>query len=202
MRIITPTTLGLLASVIFGACANPLAKNQKIAGRKDSVGTIQSVDSTPISMARPDTSIDPKYQDALRFLASIRKADVEKMGRQAYFRQFPGYAIDSFLNYFSGSSFSISDMEKGDSDNERYSMEELKRELTRRKGPAFDILAQMGYIYSIPYPQYSKTEYTIRSDSMGIDVNMAGNYLLSFTKGGDSGSYRLSRVESDHISDQ
>jgi hypothetical protein len=60
----------------------------------------------------------------------------------------------------------------------------------------------MGFIYSIPYPQYSATKYTIRPDGTGIDVNMAGNYLLSFTKDGDGGIYRLSRVESDEISDK
>jgi hypothetical protein len=191
-------TLWVLVVVVGSGCAD--RRGKPVVGR-DSVAPVQAVDSTPLSMARPDTSKDPRYLEALRFLATIRRADAEKMGLDAYFKQFPGYAVDSFLRYFSTDHFSISDMEKGDSDKEPYSIAELRRELNRHKGPAFEILAQMGYIYSNPYPQYSHTDFAVRPDGSGIDVNMAGNYQLSFIKDGD-GNLKLSSVESDHISDQ
>jgi len=200
MRVRLQSAIYLLGVVIFGGCANQAAKEQKTA-TQDSNKILRAVDTAPLSFAQPDTSTDPRYLAAIQFLATIRKPDVEKMEQEAYFRQFPGYSVDSFLSYFSKAKFSISDMEKGENDDETYSMEELKKELTLRKGPAFEVLAQMGYIYSIPYPQYSATNFEVRSDNTGIDVNMAGNYLLTFTKDA-SGVYKLSKVESDHISDQ
>jgi hypothetical protein len=202
MPIVFSNALCFFVLVIFTGCANHTVKDRKITDQYDSDRHIHSIDSTPAYLNHPDTSTNPHYLEALRFLATIRKVDVQEKGLDAYFKQFPGYAIDSFLSYFSKTRFVISDMEKGDSDSEYYSTEELKKELLHRKGPAFDILAQMGYIYSTPYPQYSGTDFKIRPDSMGIDVNMAGNYLLSFTKENGSGAYRLSRVESDHIGDQ
>jgi hypothetical protein len=201
MHTIFSTSLYLFVFLLFGGCVNHSAKDGKIEVHQDSGRTIQAMDSPPAYTNHPDTSTNPHYLEALRFLATIRKDDVEAKGLDAYFKQFPGYAIDSFLGYFSKTRFSISDMEKGDSDDEPYSIQELKKELLHRKGPAFEILAQMGFIYSIPYPQYSRTDFKVRPDSMGIDVNMAGNYLLSFTKEED-GTYRLSRLESDHIGDQ
>src|SRR5258707_467722 len=126
MRITLHPEIYLLSVFLFVGCVHQSAKEQKAIIAKDSGNTLQAVDTTAVSMNRKDSSSNPQYLEALRFLATIRKTNVEEMGRKNYIKQFPGYSVDSFLGYFSKAKFSISNMEKGDKDIEPYSMEELR----------------------------------------------------------------------------
>ncbi len=67
----------------------------------------------------------------------------------------------------------------------------LRGELGRRRGAGFDMLLHLGYIYTQPYPQYSRLSFT--QDSSGVLVRIGGWFQLTFVREG--GLLELAKVE-------
>ncbi len=144
------------------------------------------------------------YWETRKFLETIRVASADSFGREKYFDQFPGYGIDSFLSYFLTRNFSIynADTEGAKYVGVSYSMAELRKELTERKGPAFEVIAQMGYFYSLQYPTYyPNTGFPVYVEyGTNSYVAMVANCRLIFIFN-DAGECKLKRIESYYLSD-
>lgn len=144
------------------------------------------------------------YWETRKFLETIRVTNVDSIGREKYFDQFPGYNIDSFLNYFLTRNFSIynADAEGAKYVGVKYSIDELRKQLTERKGPAFEVIAQMGYFYSLQYPPYyPNTGFPVYIE-YGTDSYIAtvANCRLIFVFN-NAGECKLQRIESYYLSD-
>ena len=144
------------------------------------------------------------YWEARKFLETIRVPNVDSLGREKYFDQFPGYSIDSFLNYFLTQNFSIynADAEGAKYVGVKYSMDELRKQLTERKGPAFEVIAQMGYLYSLQYPQYyPNTGFPVYIEyGTNSYIAAVANCRLIFVFS-NAGGCKLKRIESYYLSD-
>lgn len=142
------------------------------------------------------------YLQALQFLDYIRIDGANNMMVDDYHRNFKIANVDSFMTYISKRRFEIYDANNIGNENTKYSYEELRKQLIARKGQAYEVITQMSYIYSIPYPQYSQCDFAVSTDGMtGIYIKFAGNYRLSFQFDGKNMPYKLAKIESYHIDD-
>jgi hypothetical protein len=62
----------------------------------------------------------------------------------------------------------------------RVSRDSIAGAITKRRGRVFVSLAHFAYIYSQPYPQYSRLEFT--PTPTGIDVSVGSAYLVGFLR--------------------
>jgi hypothetical protein len=142
------------------------------------------------------------YWATSKFLETIRVANAGSVDKEKYFNQFPGYSIDSFLTHFSKRNFSIYDHDADGEKEVSYTIEDLRKQLTERQGPAFAVIAQMGYFYSLQYP-YPETGFPVyteyRTDSYVAEV---ANCRVSFIFNDDEGVYILRRIESYYLTDK
>jgi len=142
------------------------------------------------------------YLESLKFLNFLKSDNVENIDVMTFHRNFKISNIDSFLTFIPKRRFEIYDANKPGNKNTKYSMDELRKQLTERKGQAFETIAQLSYIYSMPYPQYSQTDFAISTDDMtGIYIRLGGNYRLSFQFDEKDMPYKLAKIESYHIDD-
>jgi hypothetical protein len=78
----------------------------------------------------------------------------------------------------------------------------LRRQLTRRKGAAFDMIGEISLHYSMPYSQYSHTTFSIEKRDSVPNLNVTfSEFVLYFRAERGSAAYKLYRLESDHIPD-
>lgn len=96
---------------------------------------------------------------------------------------------DKVLSYISKDGLALYDVNTGVTN--KYGLKELKSQLTRKKGKAYDSIVHAGHIYSQPYPQYSELSYQIVPK--GIVVDMAEWYRLTFVLEGKE--VRLLKLE-------
>src|SRR5262245_23766779 len=131
------------------------------------------------------------------FLSLLRSAWTPASSQGGY---NPGRATrwdnDSVLSYFVQDGITFHDI-NGDT-TWHLSAAALQDELTRRRGAAFDMLLHLGYIYSQPYPQYSKLSFA--QDAKQLVVQVAGWYQLTFVRRGVS--WRVAKVEYLQLEDQ
>lgn len=142
------------------------------------------------------------YLGTRKFLETIRIANADSIDKEKYFNQFPGYSVDTFLSCFSKHNFSIYDADADRKKEARYSIEELRKELAERSGPAFDVIAQMGYFYSLQYATYPDAGFPVYT-VLGTDsyVAVVANCRLIFTFN-DKDIYTLMRIESYYLTDK
>ena len=67
---------------------------------------------------------------------------------------------------------------------------QIQKELGARKGRSFSALAYLAFIYSIPYPQYSRLRVT--RDGNGLRVSVGDIHVLRFDE--EDGAWRLTAV--------
>ena len=142
------------------------------------------------------------YLESLKFLKFIKSDNVENIEVMTYHRNFKISNIDSFLTFISKKRFEIYDANEIGNENTKFTIDKLRKQLTQRKGHAFETIAQLSYIYSMPYPQYSQTDFVVSTDDMtSIYITIGGNYRLSFQFDGNNIPYKLVKIESYHIDD-
>ena len=175
-----------------------IAVYQEIADRHTD-GSITSYTKAPYYAKQALYRIH--YLESLRFLEFIKSYNVESTDVKSYHEIFKISYIDTFFTFISKRGFEIYDANEIGNENTKLTTEELRKQLTEREGHAFRIIAQLSYIYSMPHPQYSQTDFAISTDDMtGIYVTMGG-YRLSFQFDGNDMPYKLAKIESYHIDD-
>jgi len=80
----------------------------------------------------------------------------------------------------------------------RYKNDEIIKQLENNRGEFRERLAQLSYIYSQPYPQYSETNFVVTEDEKNLFIRVAANYGLLFT---NEETPKLLRIESYNIAD-
>ncbi len=142
------------------------------------------------------------YLESLRFLKFIKSDNTENIDVNTYHQNFKIANVDSFLFFISKRNFEIYDANEIGHENTKLTIDELRKEITERKGHAYEIIAQLSYMCSMPYSQYSQTDFAVSTDDMtGIYITMGGNYRLSFQFDGNDKPYKLAKIESYHIDD-
>ena len=145
------------------------------------------------------------YFQALKFLYFIKNPETsERTDVTTYHKKFKISNIDSFLTYISKKGLEIYDANETDHENTSCTIEELRKQLTDRRGHAFTTITQLSFIYSIPFPQYSQTAFVESNDPdtySGIYIRVATNYRLTFIPDRTTGEYKLRKIESYHIDD-
>jgi hypothetical protein len=76
----------------------------------------------------------------------------------------------------------------------------LRHQLDQRRGPAFDMLLHLGYIYDLRYPQYARLSFKRQHDGVVTTVGTAGWYRVTFVRHG--GLLRVARVEYLEVEDK
>jgi hypothetical protein len=221
MRI--PSLPGFLCCglILLGACqSNPSSTPGHHTGG-DSVGTGSS--RSPVATAIPspeardsireapqesydtlDPAIRSHFRDVLAFLEFVRRPNSDyNAGFDEWIKQFRIQNVDSFLNFITADSLEIddADADRG-KDSLKYSRTMLRQQLVRRKGAAFNMIGLIGLHYSMPYPQYSHTTFSVvKADSIpNVNVSFS-EFVLYFRAERGSAAYKLYRLQSDHISD-
>jgi hypothetical protein len=69
----------------------------------------------------------------------------------------------------------------------------LRQQLDQRRGPAFDMLLHLGYIYDLRRPQYAALSFAYDRGLLITNVGTSAWYRLTFLREG--GSLRISKVE-------
>ena len=97
---------------------------------------------------------------------------------------------DSLLALVSDSGLVSIDINAGDDSATALSREELRAQVSGRKGGAFSQLGHLAYIASQPYAQYSGLEFTREGSTLTVAVG--DWYVLTYVS--ERGQTRLRRV--------
>ncbi|MBN9385464.1 MAG: hypothetical protein J0H74_32220 [Chitinophagaceae bacterium] len=220
----TPSLLNLVfcCLLLLGACHS----HPSSASKRQAAGDSSSIDSPPAAViptanpplgARDSTPEAPKesydtldpatrshFRDVLAFLEFIKKPNSDhNVGFNEWIKSFRIGNIDSFLHFITIDSLEIdnADADPG-KDSLKYSRTMLRQQLTGRKGAAFDMIGEISLHYSTPYPQYSHTSFSINKMDSIPNLNVTfSEFILYFRAEKGSATYKLYRLESDHISD-
>jgi len=150
-----------------------------------------------------DAATRSHFGDVLAFLEFIKRPNSDyNAGFNTWIKGFRIGNVDSFLNFITVDSLEIDDADEDPGGFLKYSRAMLRQQLTRRKGAAFTMIGEISLHYSMPYPQYSHTTFSItRADSIpNLNVSFS-EFVLYFRAEKGSSAYKLYRLESDHISD-
>jgi hypothetical protein len=220
----TPSLLNLVYCCLFllSAChSNPSSTSRRHAGgdssRIDSLRlTVQQAANPPLE-ARDSTrepskenydTLDPAarshFRDVRAFLEFIKRPNSDNnVGFNQWIKSFHIGNIDSFLNFITVDSLEIDDADADPGKGSlKYSRTILRQQLTRRKGAAFDMVGEISLHYTIPYPQYSHTTFSVDKMDSVPNLNVTfSEFVLYFRAEKGSAAYKLYRLESDHISD-
>jgi hypothetical protein len=220
-----PSLLNLVYCYAFllGAChSNPSSTSKQHSGGDTS--RIDSPRSTVLSAANPPLeardstrkspieenydTLDPAtrshFRDLQAFLEFIKRPNSDyNDGFDKWFENFHIRNIDSFLNFITVDSLEIDDACADPcKDSLKYSRTMLRKQLTRRKGAAFDMIGEISLHISLPYPQYSHTKFSIDKTDSVPNLNVTfSEFVLYFRAEGGGAAYKLYRLESDHIPD-
>jgi hypothetical protein len=221
----TPSLLNLVYCCLFllGACHfNPSSTSKHHSGGDSS--RIDSPRSTVLPAANPpleahDTArespienydtLDPAtrshFRDLQAFLEFIKRPNSDyNVGFNKWMENFRIGNVDSFLNFITVDSLEIDDADADPGkDSLKYSRTMLRQQLTKRKGAAFDMIGEISLHYTLPYPQYSHTTFSVdKTDSLpNLNVTFS-EFELYFRAEKGSAAYKLYRLESDQISDK
>ena len=152
-----------------------------------------------------DPAARSHFRDVQAFLAFIKRPNGENsLGFQEWIEHFRIGNIDSFLNFITVDSLEIDDADADPGkDSLKYSRTLLRQQLARRKAAAFDMIGEISLHYSTPYPQYSHTTFSMDKKDSVPNLNVTfSEFVLYFRSEKGSSTYKLYRLESDHISDQ
>ena len=151
-----------------------------------------------------DPSVRSHFRDLQAFLEYIKRPNSNyDSGFNEWIKNFRIGNIDSFLNFITVDSLEIDDADADPGkDSLKYSRTMLRQQLTRRKGAAFDLIGEISLHYSDPYPQYSHTKFSVDKMDSVPNLNVTfSEFVLYFRAEKGSATYKLYRLESDHISD-
>jgi hypothetical protein len=144
------------------------------------------------------------FRDVQAFLDFIKRPGSDyNVGGDVWNKNFRIENIDSFLSFITVDSLEIDDANAYPSkDSLKYSRRILRQQLSIRKGAAFDMIGEISLHYSIPYPQYSRTTFSVdKKDRIpNLKVTLS-EFELYFRAERGGATYKLYRLESDHISD-
>lgn len=165
-------------------------------------------DSTPEAPKENYDTLDPAirshFRDVQAFLEIIKKPGSDhNVGFNEWIKGFRIGNIDSFLHFITVDSLEIDDADADPGkDSLKYSRAMLRQQLTGRKGAAFDMIGEVSLHYSTPYPQYSHTTFSVNKTDSVPNLNVSfSEFVLYFRAEKGSDTYKLYRLESDHISD-
>jgi hypothetical protein len=146
--------------------------------------------AVPAAPPPADTIVASDTADAVAILARLRTiAPAGGSGFDA--ASAPTIDPAAVLAVVSDSGLTLNDTNLEESATVQLSRRQIESQLARRRGRAFTSLVHLGYIYSQPYPQYSKLTFTRRSDV--LEASVANWYRLGFVREG--GRLRLRRVD-------
>ena len=179
------------------------------AALRDTTSSLEARDSTRKTPKENYDTLDPvtrsHFNDVQAFLDFIKRPNSNTDGSvDEWIKTFRIGNIDSFLNFITVDSLEIDDADSDPGkDSIKYSRTQLRRQLTRRKGAAFEMIGEISLHITLPYPQYSHTTFaTHKSDSVpNLQVSFS-EFVLYFRAEKGSAAYKLYRLESDHISDK
>lgn len=144
------------------------------------------------------------FQDAQAFLDFIKRPESETGGNfRTWNKHFHVTHIDSLMGFISSDSLEIDDADSGvDGDSEKYTVGFIQKQVSGRKGGAFDMISLVSLQYSLQNPQYAHVRFaTDKTDSVAnLNVSFS-EFVLYFRAEKGSSAYKLYRIESDHISD-
>jgi hypothetical protein len=169
---------------------------------------LQARDSTRQAPKENYDTLDPVTRSHLRdvqtFLEFIKRPDSDNsVGFKKWMENFHISNIDSFLSFITADSLEIIDADADPvKDSLKYSRTMLRQQLRRRKGAAFDMIGVISLHYSIPYPQYSHTTFSVDKKDSVPNLNVSfSEFELYFRAEKGGAVYKLYRLGSDHISD-
>jgi len=220
----TPSLLFFVSCclLLLGAChSSPSSTFTKHSSgdssRVDSPGSTALQAANPPPGARDSTreaskenydTLDPAirvhFRDVQAFLDFIKRPNSDyNVGANKWIKNFHVGNIDSLLNFITFDSLEIDDADANPGrDSLKYSRIILRQQLTGRKGAAFEMIAEISLHYSIPYPQYSHTTFSIDKTDSVPNLNVTfSEFELYFRAEKGSAAYKLCRLKSDHISD-
>lgn len=219
-----PSLLNLVYSCVFflGACHTHPSSTAKQHPGGDSPRTdsarpmaapaanlpLEARDSTREASKENYDTLDPvtrsHFSDVQAFLECIKRPNSNTdVAFHEWIKSFRIGNIDSFLNFLTIDSLEIddADADRG-KDSLKYSRSQLRQQLARRKGAAFDMIGEISLHYTIPYPQYSHTTFATNKLDSVPNLNVTySEFVLYFRAEKGSAAYKLYRLESDHISD-
>jgi hypothetical protein len=138
----------------------------------------------------PDTIVASDSADAVAILARLRT--IAPTGGDGFdAASAPTFDPAAVLAVVSDSGLTLHDTNLKESATVQLSRQQVESQLARRRGRAFTSLVHLGYLYSQPYPQYSKLTFTRRTDV--LEASVADWYRLRFVREG--GRLRLRRVD-------
>jgi hypothetical protein len=149
--------------------------------------------AAPATRPSSDTIVASDTADAVAVLATLRT--IAPTGGEGFdAASAPTFDPAAVLAVVSDSGLTLDDVNREESPIVRLSRREVEAQLTRRRGPAFTSLVHLGYIYSQPYPRYSKL--TFAHTPAELTVAVADWYRLGFVHEG--GRLRLRRLGYTH----
>ena len=121
-----------------------------------------------------ERDIPPEHEKAFEFLELIKWPQEPKDGFNAM--NAPSWDLSKLMYYISRNGITFSDV------NSRlvgsFSKDQIKAQLSERKGDIFQSFAHLSHIYSIPYKQYSELHF--EGVKNGVIINIGGWYRLTF----------------------
>jgi hypothetical protein len=146
--------------------------------------------AAPPAAPPPDTIVASDSADAIAILAKLRT--IAPTGGDGFdAASAPTFDPAAVLAVVSDSGLTLYDTNLEESPTVQLSRRQLEFQLAHRRGRAFTALVHLGYIYSQPYPQYSKVTFQRRPDV--LEASVAAWYRLRFVREG--GRLRLRRVD-------
>lgn len=120
--------------------------------------------------------------------------DIDKRGSQDALEAFDAarggrWRVDELLKYISLDGLTIFDINTRRT--RRYTLAQLRRDLSSKSSDVKTKFIHLGYIYANPYPQYSTLSYEPQAN--GLIVKMSGWYRLTFRREGDT--LKLAKLE-------
>jgi hypothetical protein len=162
--------------------------------------TEKDVTSGPGAARRPstvgattlDTTLDTTRADSAGAVAALEslKAIAPPPGEVFNASLAPRIDPASVLAVVSDSGLTLHDVNEEPDTTIRLTRQEIEAQLARRSGRAFRKLVHLAYLYSQPYPQYSRL--AIGRVPGGLEVQVGNGYELTFVREG--GRLRLRRV--------
>ena len=220
LRFMKPPSLPTLlccSLLLLCAChSKPSAQKPVALSKTDSPRPTASQTANPTLEARDTPREAPKesydtldpvlrshFRDVQAFLECIRRpANTTDGDFDAWIKKFRVANVDSFLSFITADSLEIDDADGGP-DTAKYSRTELRRQLSQRKGTAFQMIGEISLHISIPYPQYSHTTFaTDKSDSIPNLIVSYSEFVLYFRAEKGSASYKMYQIDSYQISDK
>jgi hypothetical protein len=125
-------------------------------------------------------TIAPEHRDIFNFLEFLKwteDSDAERFD----LNKTPKWDIVRLAGSVSDSGVLFID--PNDDFNKRIKKQEIEVQVRKRKGPAYEMISYMAYLYSIPYKQYSELKLA-ENDQGDVVVQIGSSHELTFeTKG-------------------